>query len=77
MGSTTKVLNANRLKIGISIFDVMPYDKAAERMTYVHRALESGQLQVYEYELEVEGQIHYEEARLIREHVTFVTQWLH
>lgn len=64
-GSTKKVLNANRLEIGASIFDLMPYDKAAERMTYVHRALESGQLQIYEYELEIEGQIHYEEARLI------------
>ncbi|MBD1913649.1 AAA-like domain-containing protein [Leptolyngbya sp. PL-A3] len=60
-----KVLNQTIMQAGTHISDSMPLDKAAERMHYVQRTLETGELTVYEYELEIEGEVHYEEARLV------------
>ncbi len=65
MGCTTKLLNEDNLQVGVSIYDLMPFEKAEERMGYVRQALETGELQVYEYELEIEGQLQHEEARLM------------
>jgi PAS domain S-box-containing protein len=65
LGRATKMLNEDRFHVGASIFEMMPYDKAIERMYYVHQALEHQELQVYEYNLEIDGEIQYEEARLM------------
>ncbi|HEY9642446.1 MAG TPA: AAA-like domain-containing protein [Coleofasciculaceae cyanobacterium] len=64
-GRTTKILNGEGLHVGASIYDLMPLEQAEERMRYVQQALETGELQVYEYELEFAGAIQYEEARLM------------
>lgn len=64
-GRTTKVLNADGLQAGSSIYALMPPEHAEERMHYVRQALATGELQVYEYKLEVDGRIQYEEARLV------------
>ncbi len=64
-GGTTQILNQEGLQIGSSIHDLMPPDKAEERMRYVQQAIATRELQVYEYELEVAGKIQYEEARLM------------
>lgn len=64
-GHTIKMLNEERFHVGVSIFNMLPYDKAAERMQYVQRALETQELQVYEYTLDVSGEQFYEEARLM------------
>jgi PAS domain S-box-containing protein len=64
-GKTTRMLNEGGFHVGVSTYELMPYDSAQERMHYVQQALTTGELQIYEYELEVEGQYHYEEARLI------------
>lgn len=64
-GRTTKMLNEDNFHVGVSIFELMPGDRAEERMHYVHRALETQELQVYEYTLEIDGEQHYEEARLM------------
>lgn len=65
LGRTTKMLNEERFHVGASVFEMMPRDKAIERMYYVHRALETQELQIYEYTLEIDGELHYEEARLV------------
>ncbi len=64
-GRTTKTLNANSMQVGTSIYDTMPKASADERMHYVQRALETNELQIYEYELEIDGQHQFDEARLI------------
>ncbi|MBW4660174.1 MAG: MEKHLA domain-containing protein [Drouetiella hepatica Uher 2000/2452] len=49
---------------GVNIYDVLPFDKAQERMGYVERALETRKLQIYDYEFAVEGEVYCEEARI-------------
>lgn len=51
--------------IGGSVYDILPLEKAQERMHYVHKAIETGKLQTYEYELEIEGEICSQEARIV------------
>ncbi|HEY9736961.1 MAG TPA: PAS domain S-box protein, partial [Trichocoleus sp.] len=64
-GRTTKVLHEDSLEVGRRVYDLMPPDLAKERLDYVHRTLETGELQIYEYEIEIDGQQQYEEARLV------------
>ncbi|MBD0337032.1 MAG: AAA-like domain-containing protein, partial [Cyanobacteria bacterium Co-bin13] len=64
-GRTTKTLHEDSLRIGTRVYDLMPSKLAEERMHYVHQALETGELQIYEYDIEIGGQLHYEEARLV------------
>jgi len=49
---------------GKNIFEVMPADFARERMHYVELALQTGTTQVYEFELEIEGDRRYQEAQI-------------
>jgi PAS domain S-box-containing protein len=42
------LMNSDQM-IGKSIYDILPLDAAALRMEYIHRALETGELQTYEY----------------------------
>jgi PAS domain S-box-containing protein len=64
-GRATKMLNEDQFHVGVSVYDLTPFEQAEERMHYVRQALATGELQVYEYEIEIEGQRHYEEARLV------------
>lgn len=63
-GRATKMINEDQFRVGVSIYDLTPFEQAEMRMHYVHQALATGELQVYEYEIEIDGQVHYEEARL-------------
>ncbi|MEX0269755.1 PAS domain S-box protein [Leptolyngbyaceae cyanobacterium UHCC 1019] len=47
-----------------NIFDVLPTDLAKQRMGYVQQALQTGQVQVYEHQIEVEGDLYDEEIRV-------------
>ncbi|PZV12067.1 MAG: hypothetical protein DCF20_18400 [Pseudanabaena sp.] len=51
--------------IGNSIFDVLPIEFAQQRMYYVEQAFQTGKLQLYEYQILIDGEIHYEEARIV------------
>lgn len=64
-GRTTKALHEDNLRVGSRVYDLMPPQLAAERMHYVHRTLETGELQIHEYEITIEGHLYYEEARLV------------
>lgn len=59
-----KVIQPFQEMRGQSIYDVVPRPAAEERMAYIRRALETQTTQVYEYQLEIEGEIFYEEARI-------------
>jgi PAS domain S-box-containing protein len=50
---------------GKNLFEVMPLHIAQQRMHYMEQALETGKTQVYEYELTIDGQVQYEEARVV------------
>ncbi|HIK56167.1 MAG TPA: PAS domain S-box protein [Synechococcales cyanobacterium M55_K2018_004] len=60
-----RVLNADIFFQCNHIYEALPRDIADQRLTYVRRALETGQPQHYEYELEFDGEIQYEEARIV------------
>ncbi len=57
--------NASRMVIGNNIHAILPADKAQERMQYVQQALQTRALQVYEYQLRLDGNLQFEEARII------------
>ncbi|MDX2228264.1 MAG: PAS domain S-box protein [Leptolyngbyaceae cyanobacterium bins.349] len=71
-GNYLRILNPGQIQLfdsvtvrpGNSVFDVLPPALAHQRMAYVRAALETRQPQSYEYELEVNGIIQYEEARI-------------
>lgn len=51
---------------GKHISEILPAELAQQRMYYVEQALQTGELQVYEQQIEIDGQIQYEEVRVIR-----------
>jgi PAS domain S-box-containing protein len=63
--SSYKLLNSAKLSAGTTVFDSLPFDRAQERMYYTHRALETGNLQVYEQSLEIDGATCVEEVRVL------------
>jgi PAS domain S-box-containing protein len=60
------VLELDALVAGnVSVYDVVPQELAERRMHYLRQALQTGQLQFYEQDIEVNGQIQSEEVRLV------------
>lgn len=52
--------------VGRHVTDVLPAALAQQRMHYVQQALESGQLQIYEHQILIDNQLHYEETRIVK-----------
>ncbi|OLP16841.1 hypothetical protein BST81_19290 [Leptolyngbya sp. 'hensonii'] len=50
--------------VGCNVHDLIPAPLAQQRMAYIQQALETGQVQAYEYEIEVQGDLRCEEARI-------------
>lgn len=50
--------------IGKNICDILPPDLAKQRLRYIQQAFETGEMQIYEYEIEIKGEILYEESRI-------------
>jgi PAS domain S-box-containing protein len=61
---TFTTLNNPEEVIGKSIWEIMPTDLAYQRMDYIDRAIQTGEVQIYEYTIQVDNQVHYEEARI-------------
>jgi len=63
--------NASVMKPGLirdhvtTIFDVLPHDLAAKRIEYVQKALATGEVQSYEYQIVLDGEVRDEEARIV------------
>lgn len=51
--------------IGKSEYEVMPPAIARQRMRHIHQALETQELQIFEYSLDINGTLSHEEARII------------
>jgi PAS domain S-box-containing protein len=51
--------------IGKSLFNSLSRELAEQRMYYVEKALQTGELQVYEFEFSKDGNIQIEEARIV------------
>lgn len=49
---------------GKSVYEVLPVEIAQQRMHYVERALQTGELQIHEYELLIDDALQTEEARI-------------
>jgi PAS domain S-box-containing protein len=50
--------------IGKTLFEVMPFDLAQECMQYIEQAIQTGESQGYEFQIELEDGIHSQEARI-------------
>ncbi len=50
---------------GLKVVDVMPHNIAEKSMRYIQQTLETGEIQVFEYQLEISGEFSVYEARLI------------
>lgn len=48
-----------------SIYEMLPTALADQRLHFIHQALNTGERQIYEYTITVEGQPYYEEARIV------------
>jgi diguanylate cyclase (GGDEF)-like protein/PAS domain S-box-containing protein len=51
--------------IGKYIVDVIPTEFAQQRMYYIEQAFQTGKLQLHEYQILIDDEIHYEEARIV------------
>ncbi|MDB9529880.1 EAL domain-containing protein [Oscillatoria sp. CS-180] len=51
--------------IGINHYEVLPHDISQKRRQAVEAVLSTGKMQLYEQQLEFEGEIHYEEVRVV------------
>ncbi|ERT09448.1 diguanylate cyclase domain protein [Lyngbya aestuarii BL J] len=49
-----------------SIYQTLPPKLAKQQMYYVRQAFATNERQIYEYSLEVDGELHYEEARVVK-----------
>jgi PAS domain S-box-containing protein len=51
--------------VGKSLFEVLPAELAQQRMDAAQRALRTGEVQVYEQQFTLQGEIRYEEVRMV------------
>ena len=51
--------------LGKCIFDVLEPEFAQERMLYIKQAFQTGEIQFHEYQILIDGNNHYEEARIV------------
>ncbi|NJP10905.1 MAG: response regulator [Leptolyngbyaceae cyanobacterium RU_5_1] len=60
-----RLFDPNQRATGTTVYDSLPPDKAQTRMDYIQRALETGELQVYEQQLVIKAEPRDEEVRLM------------
>lgn len=63
-GTAVKLWKAGQEHALMNIHSCLPAHLIAQRLYYTEQALATGKLQVYEYEIEIDGEIRYEEARI-------------
>jgi two-component system sensor histidine kinase/response regulator len=64
-GENVKLHQNDAIEPGTTIYDYLPSAEALARLYYVNLALQTGELQVYEYELNADHDLRDEEARII------------
>jgi len=60
----TKFIPFNKMR-GRNVYECLPLDLAHQRMHYVNCALQTGEMQVYEFQLQISGVLHTQEARIV------------
>lgn len=50
---------------GRNVYDILPYEVAQQRLAMARQALQTGQLQVYEFQLEINQRNHWKEVRIV------------
>lgn len=60
-----KLYNPHKVQQGANVFDLLPLEIAQQRCSLTQTTLATGEVQIQEYQLEIEGEIYYEEARII------------
>jgi PAS domain S-box-containing protein len=60
-----KLLNPEKVRVGASIFEVFPPELAQDRLNWIQTTLTTNEVQIQEYQLHIDGEIHYEEARIV------------
>ncbi|MGD1908799.1 MAG: GAF domain-containing protein [Leptolyngbyaceae cyanobacterium] len=64
-GGGVELFNREQIQPGVNIYDVTPFDHAHERMGYVHQALQTREVQCYDYDLSIDGRQISETARIV------------
>ena len=64
-GGAVILLNPEQTVAGSNIYEALPRNHAETRMAHVQRAIETREIQIYDYDIWVEDQLRYEEARVI------------
>jgi PAS domain S-box-containing protein len=72
-GNHLSVMSGGEVKLTASleatskanVYQIMPLHLAQQRMHYIKQALATGERQVYEHEIEIDGATYYEEARIV------------
>ncbi|WP_228038429.1 PAS domain-containing protein [Nodosilinea sp. LEGE 06152] len=62
-GSVKKVLLPPSTSFSYTVYDVLPQPLAAQKVRMARQAIETGAVQVYEHQLEIEGELYWEEVR--------------
>ncbi|NEQ50790.1 MAG: PAS domain S-box protein [Leptolyngbya sp. SIO3F4] len=65
MSNEVRFVQPDLAHIGINIYDLLPLELAQQRMEYVHRALNTGEIQLYDFEIDIGGKLRWQEARII------------
>lgn len=60
-----KLFNPDKVEQGASVFDLLPLEIAQQRFSQTQTTLATGEVQIQEYQLEIDGEIYYEEARIV------------
>ena len=65
-GGGVKLWQPDRNTPRMTIYDFLPPTLASQRMHYVRQAIATGECQYYEYDIEVQGVLVHEEARVLK-----------
>lgn len=65
-GGEVQLMQEGRELEMMNIYECTPGQLADQRMHYVHQAIATGERQVYEYDIEVRGDLRHEEAQIIK-----------
>jgi PAS domain S-box-containing protein len=63
-GSAVLVKQPQAAGTSLSLYDILPLEMADQRLYYAHQALASGELQIYEQSLHIDGELRDEEVRI-------------
>jgi PAS domain S-box-containing protein len=59
-----KFIPFNKMQ-GKTVYECMPFELAHQRMQHVEQALQTGEMQVYEFQLQLDGELRTQEARIV------------